>query len=198
MAGIGVGSLVRAQRGLVRSASRLRLCDLPPSFPKRPPGPVETHGKGCPAWLPAVAALAASSITTATATAAEKTPDGVEELVVTAQKRPENIQDVPLSIMAVSEKALMARGVDDVRRLERVVPGLRLEPIVQVAGIAVRIRGFGSASNAAIDPSVAPYIDGVYIPRPGAILSTFRCASCSATSAAATSRSYSARSCGVR
>jgi len=42
---------------------------------------------------------------------------GVEEVVVTAQKRAENIQDVPLSIMAVSEKAMEAKGVQNVRGL---------------------------------------------------------------------------------
>jgi iron complex outermembrane receptor protein len=97
----------------------------------------------------------------------------VEEVVVTAQKRAENIQDVPLSIMAVSAKAMEAKGVEDATDLERTVPNLRLDAIAQASGIAIRIRGFGAQSNAAIDPSVAPYVDGVFIPRPGAVLSTF-------------------------
>ena len=97
----------------------------------------------------------------------------IEEVVVTAQKRAENIQQVPLSIMAVSAKALEAKGVEDVQDLERVVPALRLDTIAQQSGIAIRIRGFGASSNAAIDPSVAPYIDGVYSPRPGAMLTSF-------------------------
>ena len=97
----------------------------------------------------------------------------VEEVVVTAQKRAENIQDVPLSIMAVSSKAMEAKGVQDVGDLEKAVPNLRLDAIAQASGVAIRIRGFGAQSNAAIDPSVAPYIDGVFMPRPGAILSTF-------------------------
>ncbi len=45
--------------------------------------------------------------------------------------------------------------------------------MAQSAGVYFRIRGIGAGSNAAVDPSVAPYIDGVYIPRPGAILSSF-------------------------
>lgn len=97
----------------------------------------------------------------------------IEEVVVTAQKRAENIQDVPLSIMAVSEKAMEARGIDSVTGLERAVPNLRLDTITQQSGVSLRIRGFGASSNAAIDPSVAPYIDGAFIPRPGAILTTF-------------------------
>ncbi len=99
--------------------------------------------------------------------------NAIEEVVVTAQKRAENIQDVPLSIMAMSEKALEARNVDEVKGLERMVPNLRIDTIAQAAGVSLRIRGFGSSSNTAIDPSVAPYIDGVFIPRPGAVLTTF-------------------------
>src|SRR3954471_24114462 len=79
--------------------------------------------------------------------AADAPAGAVEEVVVTAQKRAENIQDVPLSIMAVSEKGREAKGVDDVRDLERLVPNLRLDSIAQQAGVAVRIRGFGANSN---------------------------------------------------
>ena len=121
------------------------------------------------AWL--VAASAAAFCAAQPAAAQESAQ--IEEVVVTAQKRAENIQDVPLSIMAVSEKAMEARGIDDVRGLERVVPNLRLDTIAQQSGVSLRIRGFGASSNAAIDPSVAPYIDGAFIPRPGAILTTF-------------------------
>lgn len=123
-------------------------------------------------WL--FAASVAVLCAAAPAMAAEAdTGAQVEELVVTAQKRAENIQDVPLSIMAVSEKAMEARGIDDVRGLERVVPNLRLDTIAQASGVSLRIRGFGASSNAAIDPSVAPYIDGAFIPRPGAMLTSF-------------------------
>ena len=118
----------------------------------------------------AVALLAASSAMAAEGDDANSAA-GVEEVVVTAQKRAENIQDVPLSIMAVSEKQMAAKGVQDATDLERLVPNLRLDAIAQQSGVAVRIRGFGAQSNAAIDPSVAPYVDGVFIPRPGAILS---------------------------
>lgn len=119
------------------------------------------------------AASAAVLAMAAPAFAAETDTGTIEEVIVTAQKRAENIQDVPLSIMAVSEKAMEARGIDDVKGLERVVPNLRLDTIAQASGVSLRIRGFGASSNAAIDPSVAPYIDGAFIPRPGAMLTTF-------------------------
>jgi iron complex outermembrane receptor protein len=96
-----------------------------------------------------------------------------EEVVVTAQKRDENIQSVPLSIVAVTGRTLAAHGITNVVDLQRIVPDLRLDTVAQAAGVALRIRGIGSYSNAATDPSVAPYIDGVFVPRPGAILTSF-------------------------
>ncbi len=121
-----------------------------------------------------VAASIAALTPAANALAAEpQTPNAVEEVVVTAQKRAENIQDVPLSIMAVSAKAMESKNVTDVKGLEKLVPNLRFDTIAQAAGVSIKVRGFGSSSNAAIDPSVAPYIDGVFIPRPGAMLTTF-------------------------
>lgn len=121
-------------------------------------------------WL---AAISAGALAASPVLAADEDGGTVEEAIVTAQKRAENVQGVPLSIMAVSEKAMEGRGVNDVRDLERIVPSLRLDTIAQASGVSIRIRGFGANSNAAIDPSVAPYIDGVFIPRPGAILSAF-------------------------
>jgi iron complex outermembrane receptor protein len=121
----------------------------------------------------ATPAAAAEAAEAAAAPAGDPPAAAVEELVVTAQKRTESIQDVPLSIVAASEKQMEAKGVQSVVGLTRMVPNLRFDSIAQVSGIAVRIRGFGASSNTAIDPSVAPYIDGVYIPRPGAILSSF-------------------------
>ncbi|MBL8771556.1 MAG: TonB-dependent receptor [Phenylobacterium sp.] len=117
--------------------------------------------------------LASSMLVLAAGAATAQEAVGVEEVVVTAQKRAENIQDVPLSIMAVSAKAMESKNVTDVKGLEKVVPNLRFDTIAQSAGVSIRVRGFGASSNAAIDPSVAPYIDGVFIPRPGAMLTTF-------------------------
>lgn len=122
-------------------------------------------------WLAGASAIALATAASPALAAADE--NAIEEVIVTAQKRAENIQDVPLSIMAVSSKAMESRNVTDVRGLEKVVPNLRIDHIAQSAGVSIRIRGFGASSNAAIDPSVAPYIDGVFIPRPGAILTTF-------------------------
>ncbi|HEY2595504.1 MAG TPA: TonB-dependent receptor [Chloroflexota bacterium] len=118
-------------------------------------------------------AFAADARTTSPPSAAASADTALDVVVVTAQKRAENVQDVPLSIAAVSGAAMQAKGVTDVTDLQKLVPNLSFSTVAQSAGVYFRIRGIGAGSNAAVDPSVAPYLDGVYIPRPGAILSSF-------------------------
>ena len=97
----------------------------------------------------------------------------VETVVVTAEKRAESVQNVPLSIVAVSGDTLKDAGVVNLTQMVKIVPDLQITSVAQSAGVIVRVRGFGAGSNAAIDPDVAPYIDTAYIPHPGAILSSF-------------------------
>ena len=128
-------------------------------------------------WLFGFLAFSLTAPLAAAANADPPDPDPVfteiEEVVVTAQRRPEHIQVVPMSIFAVSAQTIEARGAHDITGLERLVPGLRVDTNSQSAGLSLRIRGFGAFSNAAIDPSVAPYMDGVFVPRPGALLASF-------------------------
>ena len=117
--------------------------------------------------------LASSSlalIAPATAFAQASESVGVEEVVVTAQKRAENVQDVPISVTAFSAKTLEAAGVQDVRDLRRVTANLSLSTSGQVTNTRVQIRGIGTAGNTAIEPSVAFFVDGIYIPRVGSLL----------------------------
>src|ERR1700750_3154685 len=59
------------------------------------------------------------------ALAAEDTPaPGLAEIIVTAQKRSENLQDVPISVVAVSAEQLKDAGVTDIRNLTILTPGL--------------------------------------------------------------------------
>ena len=115
------------------------------------------------------------SATPAAAPAAEAaSPSGqVEEIVVTAQKRPENIQEVPLSIVALSGAALANSNVGNAVALQKLVPSLNITTVTFASGIAIRIRGFGSAGNTATDSDVAAYMDGAFIARPGAALASF-------------------------
>lgn len=84
----------------------------------------------------------------------------VEEIVVTAQKRTENIQEVPIAIAAFSPDKLDAVGIESAQDLERATPGLT---ITNAAGFSVAyLRGIGTdAFLPGADPSVPFYLDGV-------------------------------------
>ena len=86
----------------------------------------------------------------------------IEEVVVTAQKREENLADVPISIQAFSPDALAARGIENQLGLSRAVPSL---DVGSQAGYAtIFLRGIGTEAFLTADPSIASYVDGVYFP----------------------------------
>jgi iron complex outermembrane recepter protein len=86
----------------------------------------------------------------------------VEEIVVTAQKREQNLQDVPVSVQAFSGELLDALGVTDQTDLQRITPGLNVT--TQVSYVMTFLRGIGTDATIAAEPSVATYIDGIYYP----------------------------------
>ncbi len=93
----------------------------------------------------------------------------VEELVVTAQRRAENIQDVPISITALTSQFIEDSGLTNVLDMSQYVPNVQINALTDSRSTAIRIRGIGSDSNnAGIDPSVGVFIDGVYQGRSGA------------------------------
>ena len=92
------------------------------------------------------------------------------EIVVTAQRRAESIQDVPISIAAFSGEALEQANVVTVQDLGRVAPNFAATKGVQSSFLRVNVRGIGAASNTTIEPSVAIFVDGIYVPRAGAIV----------------------------
>lgn len=89
---------------------------------------------------------------------------GVEEIIVTAERREESLQDVPIAITAVGGAELLERGVSQPTDLNRIAPGLGIGqggPATQVY-----LRGVGNyATNAFADPAIAFNMDGVYISR---------------------------------
>jgi iron complex outermembrane receptor protein len=98
-----------------------------------------------------------------------KTPDQIEEIVVTARYRRENLQNTPLAITAVSGADLEKRGVGNVTDLSGQAPNLTINPGGAGYGPAAfaTIRGIGMNDfSLAFEPGVAIYIDGVYEARP--------------------------------
>ncbi|QGZ93809.1 TonB-dependent receptor [Terricaulis silvestris] len=94
-----------------------------------------------------------------------------EEIVVTAQRRDENIQDVPIAVSVVDADRLEAIGATDLTGLNQLAPGLHVQ---NINGFFIpRIRGLGTVAVApGLENSVAVYVDGVYYAsQPGALLS---------------------------
>ncbi|API60828.1 hypothetical protein BSL82_17345 [Tardibacter chloracetimidivorans] len=100
--------------------------------------------------------------TSSPANSASTTDVGLQEIIVTAQKRSENLQTVPIAITAVSGESLASRGVSNTMQLGAASPGLNIN---ETAGaFQPSIRGIGTSSSLAENP-VALYVDGVYIPQ---------------------------------
>lgn len=95
----------------------------------------------------------------------------LEEVVVTAQKREENVQEVPVSVQAFSGEMLEAMGVDDPTDLQAVTPGLTYSSATGFA--IVYLRGVGSDAFLMADPSVATYIDNIYYPFASGLAQSF-------------------------
>ena len=88
---------------------------------------------------------------------------GLEEVIVTARKRQENLQDAPLAVTALSGDQLRAEGLRNLSDLARVVPNLDVATDAQAQ---IYIRGVG-ARNPGInyDSGVGIYVDGAYLSR---------------------------------
>lgn len=86
---------------------------------------------------------------------------GLEEIVVTAQRRAQNLQDVPIAVIAVTQESLTAANVNGTLDLAKVAPGLVTYQIG--ASFQPYIRGVGTnQSSPGFESPVALYIDGVY------------------------------------
>jgi iron complex outermembrane recepter protein len=90
------------------------------------------------------------------------------EIIVTAQKREQNIQDVPVSVMAVSAQELQDAGVKDIKNLQVLTPGVTVTSTTSENVTTARIRGIGTVGdNPGLESSVGVIIDGVYRARNG-------------------------------
>ena len=118
----------------------------------------------------AARAQQADTPTTNTRGATDEPASALEEVVVTARKRTENLQQTPLSITAVTAAALADRQIDGTTDLQRVTPNLQFSSYAPASGnnasSQVFIRGIGQTDFlASTDPGVGLYVDGVYIAR---------------------------------
>jgi iron complex outermembrane receptor protein len=110
---------------------------------------------------PAPAAAAGPSAETATETGA------VQDIIVTARRREESLQNAPVTVTAFTGEQLQARGVNDVTRLLQATPGVNFD-IFPKAAPRPFFRGIGSSNQGAGgDPSSVAFLDGVYLARGG-------------------------------
>ncbi|HEX3396163.1 MAG TPA: TonB-dependent receptor [Steroidobacteraceae bacterium] len=92
----------------------------------------------------------------------------LEEIIVTAQKRSENLQDVPISVVAINSQQVQDAGITNIRNLAILTPGLTVTSEGNEAITTARIRGIGTVGdNPGLESSVGVNIDGVYRPRNG-------------------------------
>ena len=92
----------------------------------------------------------------------------VGEVIVTAQKREQRLQDVPVAVTVINAQQLQKLGVTSVKDITLLAPGLNGTTNAGESTTTFRIRGIGTvADNAGLEDAVAVYIDGVYRPRNG-------------------------------
>jgi iron complex outermembrane recepter protein len=92
----------------------------------------------------------------------------LEEIIVTAEKRSQNLQDVPISVVAINAQQVQDAGITNIRNLAILTPGLTVTSEGNEAITTARIRGIGTVGdNPGLESSVGVNIDGVYRPRNG-------------------------------
>ena len=117
----------------------------------------------------AVAVLA--SLALPTASFAQES-DLIEEIVVTATKRSQTLQEIPVAVTVTSADVIEKAQILDIADLQSVVPSLRVSQLQSSINTNFAIRGFGNgANNPGIEPSVAVFIDGVYRSRSAGAIS---------------------------
>src|SRR5690606_35762403 len=98
--------------------------------------------------------------------AAADEPATLATMTVTAQKREEQMQDVPIAVTSLSQPLLQDNGVRDIKDMQILVPGLTVTSTQNEAITTARIRGIGTVGdNVGLESSVGVVIDGVYRPR---------------------------------
>ncbi|WP_289083641.1 TonB-dependent receptor [uncultured Spongiibacter sp.] len=118
-----------------------------------------------------LAGLMAATLPPAVAANQGSSAGMIEEVIVTARKRAESIQETPVAVTAITGDSLREQGILGAQELSKSVPSLQIN---NSTSPQIFIRGIGQrAPFARFDPSVSVYLDGIFIPRPdGQLLDT--------------------------
>lgn len=111
---------------------------------------------------------------------AQPAPDAPEptgtgnEIIVTATKREQTLQEIPVAVSVTTVDAIERAFIRDIRDLQSLVPSLRVAQTQALYATTYTVRGFGtSGNNAGLEPSVGVFVDGVYRSRSIAQLNDF-------------------------
>ena len=96
-------------------------------------------------------------------------------IIVTATRRAQDVQDIPIAVTAVSPAQLEAQGVDNIQEVTSVAPSFSSSQAQIASGsVVLRIRGVGTTSNnIGFESATGIFIDGAYQSRPGVALNEF-------------------------
>ena len=93
---------------------------------------------------------------------ADASSEGLQQIVVTAERRGENLQKVPITVSAITAQDAKIQGIEGTSDLQNIVPGLTMEP--QFGVPLFYLRGVGTQNiTGGNETSVATYVDGIYI-----------------------------------
>ena len=110
----------------------------------------------------------------ALAAAAATSPDTVADVIVTAQKRSENLQKVPLAVSVASQETLRDNAIGNAESLDEVVPSLTFKKGTANVNSTLSVRGIGTQSfSSGAEPSVSTVVDGVVFGRSGMAFQEF-------------------------
>jgi outer membrane receptor protein involved in Fe transport len=116
-----------------------------------------------------MASVAMAQTAPASASAAVAPSGQLEEVTVTARKKTENLQKVPLTIAEISKKTLEESHVQDLHDIQYLTPGINVTDFGSETGTSITIRGVTDLTFGANVPDVATFLDGVYLRDPAAI-----------------------------
>lgn len=112
--------------------------------------------------------LAAAVAISFTAPSVSAETQAMDEILITASKREQTLQETPIAVSVVTSEAVTRASVSNISDLQVILPSLRVTTVQTSSGQNLNIRGFGNGSNnIGIEPSVGVFIDGVYRSRAG-------------------------------
>lgn len=107
--------------------------------------------------------VALSYSANATETTAQIDEGKLEHITVTSTKRTQSINDIPMSIQAISGDQLQAESIEDLGELSGSIPNLMITETLGTTQVS--IRGMGAGTERSLEQSVSMFIDGIYMPR---------------------------------